>query len=108
LFIAETLVHNGGLEIYAVIIGMAVATYLTRLAGYWLLQGRLIEGRLLAALQAVPPAILTAVIAPAVFLQGPASMVAGAATLAAALMRLPLLVTIGVGVLTVALARQFM
>jgi uncharacterized membrane protein len=99
---------DGGLSIYLVILGMAVATYATRLAGYWLLQGRSIKGRYLAALEAVPPAILTAVIAPMVFMEGPASMLAGAATLAFALMRMPLLVTIAVGVASVALLRQVM
>jgi uncharacterized membrane protein len=89
-------------------LGMGLATYGTRLAGYWLLQGRTIKGRFLVALEAVPPAILTAVIAPAVFMEGPASMLAGATTLISALLRLPLLVTIGIGVASVALLRQFM
>ncbi len=97
-----------GLNIYLAIFGMAAATYATRLLGYWLLQGRSIGGRLKAALEAVPPAILTAVIAPAVFMQGPAAMLAGAATLIAALMRLPLLVTICIGVGSVAVLRHIM
>jgi uncharacterized membrane protein len=95
-------------SIYLVIIGMALATYATRLLGYWLLQGRVIRGRFLAAMEAVPPALLTAVIAPTVFMQGPAAMLAGAATLAAAMLRLPLLVTIGIGVCSIALLRQIM
>jgi uncharacterized membrane protein len=99
---------DGGLNIYLAILGMAVATYATRLAGYWLLQGRSIKGRFLVALEAVPPAILTAVIAPTVFMEGPASMLAGAATLASALLRMPLLVTIAVGVASVAMLRQVM
>ena len=43
--------------LYVAIFGMALATYATRLAGYWLLQGRVISGRMKAALEAVPPAI---------------------------------------------------
>jgi uncharacterized membrane protein len=97
-----------GLNFYLAILGMAVATYATRLAGYWLLQGRTIKGRFLVALEAVPPAILTAVIAPAVFLEGPAPMLAGAATLVSALLRMPLLVTIAVGVASVAMLRNVM
>lgn len=85
------------------IFAMGIATYGTRLAGYWLMQGREISGRTKAAFDAVPPAILMAVIAPTVFLQGPVNMVAGAVTLAAALARLPLLLVISVGVATVAL-----
>ena len=85
---------------------MGLATYSTRIAGYWLLRGRKVEGRMKAALDAVPPAILMAVIAPAVFLQGTAEMAAGALTLVAALMRLPLLVTILVGMASVVLFRM--
>lgn len=84
---------------------MGLATYGTRLGGYWLLQGRPITGRAKAALDAVPPAILTAVIAPAVFLKGWPEMVAGVVTMVAAMLRLPLLVTIAIGVGSIALIR---
>jgi uncharacterized membrane protein len=94
--------------LFVAILGMALATYATRLAGFWLLQGRVISGRMKAALEAVPPAILTAVIAPTVFLHGPVGIIAGVATLAAALLRAPLLVTIAVGVGCVALLRTFL
>jgi uncharacterized membrane protein len=97
--------HEGWF-IYLAILGMGVTTYATRLAGYWLLQGREISGRFKAALEAVPPAILTAVIAPTVFLQGPAEMISGAITLTAAVLKLPLLATIAVGVGSVALLRH--
>ena len=83
------------------IVLMGVATYGTRIAGYWLLRGRRVEGRIKAALDAVPPAILMAVIAPTVFLQGFAEMMAGALTLVAALMRVPLLVSILIGMASV-------
>ena len=85
---------------------MGLATYSTRIAGYWLLRGRKVEGRMKAALDAVPPAILMAVIAPTVFLQGYAEMMAGALTLIAALMRLPLLVTILVGMASAVVFRM--
>jgi uncharacterized membrane protein len=91
--------------IYFAILGMALTTYATRLAGYWLLQGTEIKGRFKAALEAVPPAILTAVIAPTVFLQGPAEMISGAITLVAALLKLPLLATIAIGVGSVSMLR---
>ena len=94
--------------IYLAILGMALTTYATRLAGYWLLQGTEIKGRFKAALEAVPPAILTAVIAPTVFLQGPAEMISGAITLVAALLKLPLLATIAIGVGSVAMLRMFL
>jgi uncharacterized membrane protein len=49
----------------------------------------------------VPPAILMSVIAPKVFMAGPAEMLAGGVTLAAALLRFPLLVTIALGMASV-------
>jgi uncharacterized membrane protein len=91
-----------------VIVLVGLATYGTRLAGYWLLRNVTITGRTKAALDAVPPAILVAVIAPAVLMNGLPEKFAGAVTLAAALMRLPLLVVIVVGVATTAMLRQFM
>lgn len=94
-----------GWFIYLAILGMGVVTYATRLAGYMLLSGTHISGRFKTALEAVPPAILTAVIAPTVFLQGQAEMIAGAVTLLSAVLKLPLLVTIGLGVSSVALLR---
>jgi uncharacterized membrane protein len=46
------------------IIGMALATYLTRIAGLWLLQLANVRGRARSAMDALPPAVLMAVIAP--------------------------------------------
>jgi uncharacterized membrane protein len=95
------------LQLLLAILAMGAATYASRLAGYWLLRGRKIEGRFKAALDAVPPAILTAVIAPTVFLQGIPEMLAGAITLVAALLRAPLLVTIALGSASVVVLRLF-
>lgn len=88
------------------IVLMGCATYATRLSGYLLLRNARIEGRLKAALDAVPPAILTAVIAPAVLMQGWPERIAGAITLAVALLRAPFLVTIGAGVVSVVVLRH--
>ncbi len=87
------------------IIAMGIATYATRVAGYWLLQGREVKGRLKAAMDAVPPAILVSVIAPAVFMNGANNMIAGALTAGAALLRLPLLFVILIGCASVAILR---
>jgi uncharacterized membrane protein len=91
--------------VVAAVIGMGIATYGSRLAGYWLLRDVTITGRWKAALDAVPPAILMAVIAPSVFLGTWIEWLAAAITLAAALMRAPLLVSILLGVGTVAVLR---
>lgn len=83
---------------------MALATCLTRVAGL-VLVGRLrLEGRAKAAFGAIPPAILTAVIAPAVLTGGPAEAIAGLLTILAAF-RLPLLGTVLVGVAAIVALR---
>lgn len=85
------------------IFAMTVATYATRLSG--LVIGRYLpqDGRIKRALDALPPAVLTAVIAPAV-LSGPAEMIAAAATLLAAL-RLSLFPAMIIGVMTIVICR---
>jgi uncharacterized membrane protein len=85
---------------------MGLATYGTRVSGYLLLRGVQIEGRMKVAMDAVPPAILTAVIAPTVFLNGWAEMIAGAIAMAAAMFRLPLLAVIALGVGSVVALRS--
>ena len=80
-----------------VIIGMGLATYSTRLSGLLLMRGVVVQGRLKSALDAVPPAVLMAVITPTVFMNGKAELLAGIATAIAAYFRLPLLVVILVG-----------
>jgi uncharacterized membrane protein len=87
------------------ILAMAVATYATRIGGI-LLGGYLPKtGRVRQALDALPAAVLTAVIAPAV-IAGPAEMIAAALTLVAAL-RLPMIVAVLVGMGSVAILRSF-
>jgi len=91
----------------AAILGMAVVTYLTRISGLFL-AGRLrLEGRLQAAFDAAPPAVLTAVIAPMVLATGWPETVAAMVTALAAT-RLPLLATILVGVVAVVALRGVM
>lgn len=84
----------------AAILLMGLATFLTRLSGLFL-AGRLPKsGPVRVALDALPPAVLTAVIAPAV-VAGPAETVAAALTMLAAF-RLPLLAVVVIGVTAVA------
>jgi uncharacterized membrane protein len=88
-----------------VIIGMGLITYATRIAGYWLLKGRTFGPRISAAMEAVPAAVLTAVIAPSVLYAGPAEAIAGALTALAAL-RLPFLAVIIIGTASVVALRM--
>ncbi|NRG17855.1 AzlD family protein [Rhizobiales bacterium] len=80
-----------------VILGMAAATYFTRIAGFVLVSHVHMGKRLETALQAVPPAVLMSVIAPTAFASGYAEAGATAITAVAAF-RLPLLAVIAVGV----------
>jgi uncharacterized membrane protein len=89
------------------ILGMGFVTYLTRIGGDVLMRNRELGPRMTAALNAVPPAILTAVIAPSVLAAGPADAIAGLITLIAAF-RLPLLATIAVGIASVIVLRAVM
>jgi uncharacterized membrane protein len=85
------------------ILAMAVATYATRIGGI-LLGGYLPNtGRVRQALDALPAAVLSAVVAPAV-IAGSAETIAAALTLVAAL-RLPMIVAVLVGMGSVATLR---
>jgi uncharacterized membrane protein len=89
---------------FIAILAMTVGTYATRLAGLWIAEYIPERGRLRAALDALPAAVLTAVIAPVALATGLAETLAAAVTVLAAL-RLPLLATVIVGVLAVVLFR---
>ena len=89
---------------FAGILAMALVTYATRVAGLVLVDRLALSGRAKAAFDAIPPAVLTAVIAPTVLAAGPAETLAAlAASLASS--RLPLLATVGIGVAAVVLLR---
>ncbi|WP_421694722.1 AzlD family protein [Aestuariivirga sp.] len=87
------------------IIGMGLATYATRLSGFYLLRGLNVSGPLKAALDALPPAVLMAVIAPVILTTGLAETIAAAITALAGFFRLPLAVTILIGIVSVVLLR---
>jgi uncharacterized membrane protein len=89
---------------FAAILAMALVTYLSRMSGL-MLAGRLrLTGRARAAFDAIPPAVLTAVIAPTMLATGPAETLASLVTIAAAT-RLPLLATVATGVATIVVLR---
>ncbi|MBI1384272.1 MAG: hypothetical protein GC150_05130 [Rhizobiales bacterium] len=89
------------------ILAMGLATYATRSAGVLLLS-RIRPGRVLqAALDALPVAILTSVIAPSIASAGPATWLAALAT-AIAGFRLPLFATFAVGIVSVVVLRRLL
>jgi uncharacterized membrane protein len=86
------------------ILGMGGVTYATRVGGYALLRRVPVRGRFKAGLEAVPIAILTAIIAPAVLAAGLADALAALITVLLAL-RFPMLVSMIGGVGSVILLR---
>ncbi|ASY68234.1 AzlD family protein [Sinorhizobium fredii] len=92
------------LDTFLAIVAMAVATVLTRMAGLLVIRFVAIGPQQKRALEAIPPAVLMAVIAPTALATGPAETLATVATALAA-MRLPLLAAVAIGVFVVAVAR---
>ena len=90
------------------IIGMGLATYSTRLSGLLLMRGVVVQGRLKTALDAVPPAVLVAVITPTIFMTGRPETFAALITAVAAFLRLPLLAVIFIGVASVVVLRHML
>lgn len=88
----------------AAILAMAGATVLTRLGGLVVLRFVTLQPRTRKALDAIPPAVLAAVVTPTAFSTGVAETLACVVTAIAA-MRLPMLSAAGLGVFTVALLR---
>lgn len=87
------------------IAGMAIATYATRVAGLFFMQFVSVKGRTKAAFDALPPAILMAVIAPTILATGIAETLAAVITAIAAILRAPMIVTILIGVASVVFLR---
>ena len=86
------------------ILAMAAATILTRISGVFLIRFLSIGDEMREALDAIPPAVLMAVIAPTALATGWAETIACATTAIAAL-KLPLLPSVAVGVVTVVAMR---
>ena len=90
-----------------VFIAMMAVTYAARIGGYWFMRRYAVGPRLEAGLEAVPLAVLTAIIAPTVLASGPAESLAAVITLLLA-WRLPVLTAVIGGVAAVVLLRALM
>jgi len=86
------------------ILGMSAVTYLTRITGLFIAGRLALSGRAKAAFDAIPPAVLVAVIAPTALATGWRES-AAALVAAVAATRLPILATIALGVGAVVLLR---
>lgn len=93
------------LNTFLAILAMAAATILTRVSGIFLIRRLAISEETREALDAIPPAVLMAVIAPTALATGWAETIACGVTALAAL-RLPLLVSVAIGVGTVVVLRM--
>jgi uncharacterized membrane protein len=88
------------------ILAMALATFATRAGGLYLMRGVAVTGRLKAALDALPPAILMALIAPTILTAGVPESIAAIITAGAAVLRLPLVLVVAIGVVSVVVLRS--
>ncbi len=96
---------NEALQPYLLILALAAATYATRIGGDLVLSRfKNINPRVEAALDAVPIAVITAIVVPAALATGIAETCAVAVTIAASF-RLSTNISIVAGVVTVALLR---
>lgn len=92
-------------DMVLLILTLALLTYCTRIGGYVVLaRFKRINPRLEAALDAVPAAVITALVAPAVFLNGPPELLAGALAVALSYRLSMIWVVVG-GTVAVALLR---
>ncbi|MBX9456340.1 MAG: AzlD domain-containing protein [Rhizobium sp.] len=91
-------------DTFLAILAMAAATMLTRLSGIFLVRRLSIGEEMREALDAIPPAVLMAVIAPTALATGWAETIACGVTVLAAL-RLPLLASVAIGVASVVVLR---
>lgn len=91
----------------AAIVLMASATYLTRVLGYLALRNRALSPRAIGVLEAAPGCVLISVIAPHFVAERPADLIALLITLLAA-MRLSMLPTVLIGVISAGLLRHLL
>ena len=90
------------LEAILLILAMGLGTYATRIGGYLILSRfEKLNPRVEAALDAVPAAVMTAIVAPLALSAGIAEAVAAAVSIVASL-RLPIMPVLVIGMVTVA------
>ena len=89
------------------ILGMAVVTYATRVAGLWLMN-RGLSPRMTSLLRHVPGAVLISIVAPTVLNGGPADLLAALTTMLVAIRTSNLVLAMLTGVGTVLILRSFL
>ncbi len=92
-------------DVLITIAGMAIVTYLTRAGGLWLMERVTPSPRVQAALEALPGAVLVALIAPMALTRTPIEGVASALVVLTMIRTGSLIAAVVIGVVTVALLR---
>ncbi len=90
---------------FGMIVAMALATYLTRVSGFWLMGHVPMTIRVRRMLETLPGAIVIATIAPLIARAGTAGVIGIAATFAAMLLRRNEFLAVAVGLTAIGLAR---
>jgi uncharacterized membrane protein len=92
---------------FAGIVAMALATYATRVAGYWLMGHVPMTLRVRRMLETLPGAIVVATVAPLVARAGVPGLIAIAVTLASMILRRNEFLAVALGLTAVSVARSF-
>ena len=87
------------------ILAMAVATFLTRISGYWLMGHIPLTRRVRRTLEVLPGAIMAAIIAPIIAKVGLAALVAVVVALASMIVKRNEFIAAGLALVAVSLAR---
>lgn len=90
------------------IVGMAVVTYATRIAGLWLMNRFTLSQRMMAWLRQIPGAVILSIIAPTVLKGGLPQALAALATVLVAVRTNNLVLAMLTGVITVGILRMFL
>ena len=92
---------------FAGIVAMALATYATRVAGFWLMGHVPMTLRVRRMLETLPGAIVVATVAPLVARAGVPGLIAIAVTLASMILRRNEFLAVALGLTAVSVARGF-
>lgn len=90
------------------ILGMAVVTYATRIAGLWLMNRVTLSHRMTTWLSYIPGAVIISIVAPDVFDGGLTEALAALATVLVAVRTNNLLLAMLTGIITVGILRTFL
>jgi uncharacterized membrane protein len=89
------------------ILAMAVATFLTRISGYWLMGHIPMTRRVRRTLEVLPGAIMAATIVPIVAKVGPAALIAVVVALISMIVKRNEFIAAGLALVAVSLARAY-